>query len=146
MPTPSSDEFVDARSLHSTCPPEDERPSGRRTSEGDGARNENAVAASDAIQQPTPPPSETYRSPGPSDTYSNDQRTKQMAMSPDMQTSSSEIPSPVSMEDTQEESEQSEQRGSSGGYSGGSSSMSNDFSNVRVRLSYFTRLFRSQLY
>jgi hypothetical protein len=146
MPTPSSDEFVDARSLHSTCPPEDERPSGRRTSEGDGTRNENAVAASDVIQQPTPPPSETHRSPGTSDTYSNDQRTKQIAMAQDMQTLSSEILSPVSMEDTQEESEQSEHRGSSGGYSGGSSSMSNDFSNVRVRLSYFTRLLGNQLY
>jgi hypothetical protein len=67
-------------------------------------------------------------------------------MAQDMQTLSSEILSPVSMEDTQEESEQSEHRGSSGGYSGSSSSMSNDFSNVRVRLSYFTRLLGNQLY
>jgi glucose-induced degradation protein 4 len=136
MPTPSSsDEFVDARSLHSTCPPEDERPSGWRTSEGDGIRGEDAVAAPDVIQQPSPPPSESQRSPGLSDTYSNDQRIKQIAMAEEMQTSSSEILSPVSMEETQEESEQSDHRGSSGGYTGGSSSMSNDFSNIRVRFS-----------
>ena len=135
MPTPSSDEFVDARSLHSTCPPDDERPIEWRTSEGDGIRDEDAVAAPDVIQQPSPSPSESQRSPGPADTYSNDQCIKQIAMAEEMQTSSSEILSPVSMEDTQEESEQSEHRGSSGGYTGGSSSMSNDFSNVRVRLS-----------
>jgi hypothetical protein len=132
MPTPSSDEFVDARSLHNTCPPEDERPSGWRTSEGDGIRDEDAVAALDVIQQPTPPPSESQRSPGLSDINTNDQRIMQIAMGEEMQTSSSEILSPVSMEDTQEESEQSEHRGSSGGYTGGSSSMSNEFSNVRV--------------
>jgi hypothetical protein len=135
MPTPSSDEFVDARSLHSTCPPEDERPSGWRTTEGDGIRNDDAVAAPDMIQQLSPSPSESQRSPALSDTYSNDQRIKQITMTEEMQISSSEILSPVSMEDTQEESEQSEHRGSTGGYTGGSSSMSNDFSNIRVRLS-----------
>lgn len=146
MPTPSSDEFVDARSLHSTCPPEDERPSGWRTSEVDGIRDEDAVAGLGVTQQPTPPSSESQRSPGPSDTYLNDQHTMQTAMVEDMQTSSSEILSPVSMEDTQEESEQSEHRGSSGGYSGGSSSMSNDFSNIRVRLSYSTSLLMKRTY
>jgi glucose-induced degradation protein 4 len=135
MPTPASDEFMDARSLHSTCPPEDERAGGWRTTEDDDIRDEDAVAAPDMIQQPSPPPSESQRSPVLSDTYSNDQRIKQVAMADEMQTSSSETLSPVSMEDTQEESEQSEHCGSSGGYTGGSSSMSNDFSNIRVRLS-----------
>jgi hypothetical protein len=135
MPTPSSDEFVDARSLHNTCPPEDERPSGWRTSEGDDIPDDDAAAEPDVIQQPTPPPSESQRSPGPSNIYSNDQRIKQTIMAEEMQTSSSEILSPVSIEDTQEENEQSEHRGSSSGYTRGSSSMSNDFSNIRVRIS-----------
>jgi len=144
MPTPSSDGFVDARLLHSTCPPEDERPSGWRTSEGDVVRDEDAVAASDVIQQPTPPPSESQRSPGLSDAYPNEQRIKQITMAEEMRTSSTEILSPVSMEDTQEESEQSEHRGSSGGYTGGSSSMSNDFSNVRVCLNRLSWLLREK--
>lgn len=135
MPTPSSDEFVNSRPLHGSCPPEDERPSGWRTSEGESARNEDAVAAPDMMQQPTPPPSETQRSPGPSDTYSNDQCIKQIVMADEIRASSSEILSPVSMEDTQEENDQSEHRRPGGGYSGSSSSMSNDFSNIRVRLS-----------
>jgi glucose-induced degradation protein 4 len=132
MPTPSSDEFVDARSLHSTCPPEDERPSGRRTSQSEGFLNDDAIAALVVNQQPTPP-SDSQRSPGPSEPYSNDQRIKQITMAEEMQTSSSEILSPVSIEDTQEENDQSEHHASSCGYSGGSSSMSNEFSNVRVR-------------
>jgi hypothetical protein len=132
MPTPSSDEFVDARSLHNTCPPEDERSNEWRASEGDGIRDEHVVVALDVIQQPTPPPSESQRSPESSNAYSNEQRIKQIDMEEEKQHSSSETLSPVSMEDTQEESEQSDHRGSSSGYSGGSSSMSNDFSNVRV--------------
>jgi glucose-induced degradation protein 4 len=132
MPTPSSDEFMDARSMHSTCPPEDERPSGRRTPQTEGFLDDDVVAAPAVIQQPTPPPSESQRSPGPSEPYSNEQRMKQIAMAEEMQTSSTEILSPVSIEDTQEETEQSEHHASGSGYTGGSSSMSNEFSNVRV--------------
>jgi hypothetical protein len=137
MPTPSSDEFMDVRSLHSTCPPEDERPIGRRASQSDGFLDDDVVASPIVNQQPTPPPSDSQRSPGPSEPYSNDQRIKQIAMAEEIQASSSEILSPVSIEETQEESEHAEHHASSSRYSGGSSSMSNEFSNVRVRSGCF---------
>lgn len=133
MPTPSSAEFVDTRTLHSICPPDDDRSSGRIISQVDGFQDNDAVAAPVANQQPTPPPSESRRSPGPSEPYSNDQRFKQISMSEEIQISPSEILSPVSVEDAQEESEQAEHHTSGSGYSGGSSSMSNEFSNIRVR-------------
>ena len=132
MPTPSSDQTVDERSLHSSCPPEDNRSSSWRTSEIDEMRREDSTSVPIGNQQHSIPLSDSHRSPDLSDVNPNEQRMKQMGAAEESQTSSSEIMSPVSAEDTQEDSEQSENHVLSSGYPGGSSSMSNEFSNVRV--------------
>jgi glucose-induced degradation protein 4 len=137
MPTPSSDQTVDERSLHSSCPPEDDRSSSWRTSEIDEMRREDSTAVPIGNQQHSIPLSDSHRSPDLSDANPNEQRMKQMAAAEESQTSSSDVMSPVSVEDTQEDSEQSEHPVLSTGYTGGSSSMSNEFSNVRVRVLRF---------
>jgi hypothetical protein len=132
MPTPSNNDAVDARSLHSSCPPEDDRPSSWRTSETGGTRDADSVAAPIVEQRSLPPLSESPRSTDTSDANLHEQRMKDIGMAEESQVPSSETMSPASAEDVQEDSEQSDHTVLASGYTGGSSSMSNEFSNIRV--------------
>jgi hypothetical protein len=132
MPTPS-DEILDvSRSSHSTCPPEDDRSHAWRAGEMDNMRDGESVNTEMVVQQPTPPASESQRTPDLTDTLSHqEENLKQMDIDEETP-SSGDIMSPVSSEDKREESEQPEQGALASAYNDGCLSRSYEFSNIRV--------------
>ena len=127
MPTPSSDEGIVATpSLHSSCPPDDDR-SSWRSLEIDETRDEAIETAPEVLQQPTPPPSDSQVT-GSTDTHvAEPQDVKRMDI--DEEIAPRDMLSPMSAEgDKQEETELPALPVTDLG----SPSMGYEFSNVRV--------------
>ncbi|KAH7403457.1 vacuolar import and degradation protein-domain-containing protein [Cadophora sp. MPI-SDFR-AT-0126] len=126
-PSPSSNEtIVAATSLHSSCPPDDDRENWRVV-DMDVPHDEAIATAPEVLQQPTPPPAES-RPAGSTDTHIAAQHsTKQMDVDED--NSGPDMLSPMSAEgDKQEESELPALSNTDLG----SPSMGYDFSNIRL--------------
>lgn len=126
-PSPSSNEtIVAATSLHSSCPPDDDR-ANWRVVDMDVPHDEAIATAPEVLQQPTPPPAES-RPAGSTDTHiAAPHNTKQMDIDED--NSGPDMLSPMSAEgDKQEESELPALPNTDLG----SPSMGYDFSNIRV--------------
>jgi len=127
MPTPSSDEGILATpSLHSSCPPDDDRSSWGGL-EIDDTRDEAIATAPEVLQQPTPPPSDSPVT-GSADTHvAGSQDVKRMDI--DEEIAPRDMLSPMSAEgDKQEETELPALSTTDLG----SPSMGYEFSNVRL--------------
>jgi len=126
-PSPSSNEtIVAATSLHSSCPPDDDR-ANWRVVDMDVPHDAAIATAPEVLQQPTPPPAES-RPAGSTDTHiAAPHNTKQMDVDED--NGGPDMLSPMSAEgDKQEESELPALPNTDLG----SPSMGYDFSNIRV--------------
>ncbi|KUJ07992.1 vesicle-mediated transport protein-like protein Vid24 [Mollisia scopiformis] len=96
MPTPSSaDNLAAASSLHSSCPPDDDRSSWRSIQMED-TQDEAIVTAPEVLQQPTPPPTDSQVTGSTNTHIAEHQQTKRMDI--DEETSGPDILSPMSAE------------------------------------------------
>lgn len=127
MPTPSSaDNIAAASSIHSSCPPDDDRSSWRGL-QLDDSQDEAIVTAPETFQQPTPPPSDSQLT-GSTETHAVEQpQSKRMDI--EEETNGPDMLSPMSAEtDKQDDSEMPTLSRTDLS----SPSMGYDFSNIRV--------------
>lgn len=132
MPTPQSNEnMVAAPSIHSSCPPDDDRSSWRSLEIEDSLVDAN-MPAPEVLQQPSPSPSppESHTA-GSTDTHiAGQQQSKQMDI--DEEASAPDILSPMSAEADKQQDETDLHQLTRTDL--GSPSMGYDFSNIRVRI------------
>ena len=122
MPTPN---IATTTSLHSSCPPDDDRASWRTT---DDSQEGVDVPAPEVSQQPTPPPSDSQPA-GSADTHITRQRESKRT-DIEEEINAPDMLSPISTEG--EKHEDNELRTLTR-TDLGSPSMGYDFSNIRVR-------------
>ncbi len=128
MPTPQTHEnLVPAPSIHSSCPPDDDRSSWRSVEIEDSLIEANLIAPP-VLQQPSPPPSHSHTAGSTDPHIAEQQQTKRMDI--DEEASAPDMLSPMSAEaDKQDESELHPLTRADLG----SPSIGYDFSNIRVR-------------
>lgn len=128
MPTPQSDEnMVAAPSIHSSCPPDDDRSSWRSVEMEDSLVEEN-LPAPEVLQQPSPSPPESHTA-GSTDTHiAEPQQGKRMDI--DEEASAPDMLSPMSAEADKQQDESDLHQLTRSDLS--SPSMGYDFSNIRV--------------
>ena len=132
MPTPqSSEDIVATPSLHSSCPPEDDRSSWRSVDMEDRPVDEN-LPPSEVLQQSSTPTSDS-RTPGSTDTHIEGQhQTKRMDI--DEEVSAPDMLSPMSAEAEKPHDESDLQPLTRADLGSCSPSMGYDFSNIRVSM------------
>ncbi|PMD64046.1 vesicle-mediated transport protein-like protein Vid24 [Hyaloscypha bicolor E] len=128
MPTPQSNEnMLPAPSIHSSCPPDEDRSSWRSIEMEDGLVEAN-VPAPEVLQQPSPSPPESHTT-GSTDTHiAEQQQGKRMDI--DEEASAPDMLSPMSTETDKQQDESDLHQLTRSDL--GSPSMGYDFSNIRL--------------
>jgi hypothetical protein len=126
MPTPSSNEDIVAASLHSSCPPDDDRSSWRSV-EMDESHADATHTTPEIFQQPTPPRSDS-QAPGSTDSHIVEQQGNKR-MDIDEESHIPDMLSPMSAEGDKHDDTELHALSNT---DISSPSMGYDFSNIRV--------------